>query len=539
MGARGPGAKPTRKDGPAPQRPWQAPRLARATRVIRFIEGLSCTQGKGAGKPFRLRPWQKAIVRKVYDRERTVTEALMTCARKNGKTELAAALALCHLAGPEAVLRGEVFSAAQGRNEASRIFRSIEAFIMADEDLSARCNIQRFAKRIEVMHGPGAGSTFDALSSDASKAHGLFPSFVVADELAQWRGRELFDNLRTGMGGEREQPPLLWIISTKSADQHSVMWEMTEYARKVRDGVLEDPTFAPFVFEVPDDVDPLEDESSWKLANPALGDFRSLKEMRTEAEKARRIPGRASAFRRLYCNQAKEDEADRFIRVEEWLDCQHDYAAEDLAGQRCYGGLDLGSTRDLTSFALYFPDADGATLSWSWCPADHIEQRSETDRVPYLDWVEAGHIEATPGRATNKRAVVLKLAELVQTYSVQAIAFDPWGMPEVERILDEEGIVLPLKKHPQAYSEMSPSLTAFEEQVLNRELRHNGNPVLTWALTNVTLSSDASGNRRPDKARARERIDPVVALIMAVGIHAREPAERAYDFSGPRVITAA
>jgi phage terminase large subunit-like protein len=510
-----------------------------ANRVVSFIGSLKCTQGKGAGEPFELRPWQRAIIAKVYREvggQRMVREVLLTCGRKNGKTELSAALALCHLAGPAAVARGEVFSAAQGRNEASRIFRAIEAFILADEELSRRCNIQRFAKRIEVKHGPGKGSTFEALSSDATKAHSLFPSFVVADELAQWRGRELFDNLKTGMGGEREQRALMWVISTKSPDPHSVMSEVTAYARQVQDGIIVDPAFAPFIFEVPEDVDPLEDESSWKLANPALGDFRSLSEMQDAAAKARLIPGRVSAFRRLYANQALEDEGEKFIPLREWQAVAEAYDAADLEGEVAYGGLDLGSTRDLTAFALYFPHAGGRTLVWTWCPGESVDQRTRDDLVPYDVWAREGLIEVTGGKATDKRHVVLKLAELAQRFEIAGIAYDRWGMAELRRILDEEGVVLPLVEHGQGYKDMSPAIAAFEERVLNRQLCHNANPVVTWALSNVRLSQDAAGGRKLDKDKARERIDPVAALVMAVGLHAKQPAPKTYDFSHEMVM---
>jgi phage terminase large subunit-like protein len=544
LGARGIGAKPTRKraeigavaDLP---KPWHNPRLSRATRVILFISSLKLTAGKHAGKPFKLRPWQRRMIRAIYRTrggKRVVRQALFTCGRKNGKTQICAALCLCHLAGPEAEPRGECYSAAADRNQAARVFRELEAFILADQDLRDRCNVQRFAKRIEVMDGEGVGSIYEALSSDATKAHGLSPSFTAKDEVAQWRGRELYDNLQTGMGAREE--PLSVVISTKSPDPHSVMSEVTDYARKVRDGVILDETFAPFIYEVPDDVDPLEDESCWKLANPALGDFRSLQEMREAAEKARRIPARVAAFRRLYCNQSYEDEGDKFIPLREWQACADQYTLEDLRGQRAYGGLDLGSTRDLTSFGLYFPDAGGATLSWSWCPGEWIDQRSTNDKVPYREWRDAGWITATGGKATDKRAVVRTLAKLSQMFEIVAIGYDRWGMSEVERICDEEGVTLPWRKHGQGYADMSPSVTVFEERVLNREILHNGSPLLVWSLSNVRLSCDSAENRKPDKDKARERIDPIVALIMAVGTAAREPGPRQYDFSQPMVLSA-
>jgi phage terminase large subunit-like protein len=323
MGMRGPGAKPVKKAGnsaagkPKP-RSWERRGLSRAARVIAFIEGLKLTAGRHAGKPFKLRPWQRAIIESIYatdaDGNRPVRQALATMPRKNGKTELAAGLALAHLAGPEAEARGEVYSAASDRNQAGRIFRELEAFILADDDLAGRCNVQRFAKRIEVMAGPGAGSVYEALSSDAKKAHGLSPSFAVCDEVAQWLGRDLYDNLVTGTGARDE--PLVVVISTQSADPNHVMSEIVSYGRSVLDGTIEDPTFHATIYSAPDDADPWS-EATWYACNPALGDFRSLEEMRQFAEKAKRIPAREAVFRNLYLNQSVATQA-RFIAAANW-----------------------------------------------------------------------------------------------------------------------------------------------------------------------------------------------------------------------------
>jgi phage terminase large subunit-like protein len=180
-------------------------------------------------------------------------------------------------------------------------------------------------------------------------------------------------------------------------------------------------------------------------------------------------------------------------------------------------------------------EADSAE---TWCPADNLAKREETDRVPYRTWAEKGYIEPTPGRATNKRTVALRLAELCAKYQPDAIAFDIWGITELERILSEEGIELPLKQWGQGYKSMSPATKALEERVMNRQLWHDGNPVLTWAISNVSIEMDAAGNKKPSKERSRERIDPAVAAVMAVGLAATEPPPTEYDFSAPMVITA-
>jgi phage terminase large subunit-like protein len=543
MGLRGPGARPARKlparsSGRKPRRPsWQDPRLSRAERVIRFVEGLRITSGAHAGRRFTLRPWQRAILRAWYatdrQRRRIVRTGLLSMGRKNGKTSTVAALALAHLLGPEVERRGQVVAAAADRDQSALVFDELVAFITDNPEFDAQCNIQRHAKIIE--HLP-SGSKFRALSSDAKKAHGMSPSVVIVDELAQWGsgpGRALYDALTTATGARAE--PLTLIISTQSADEHSLMSELVDYGKQVNAGIVTDPTFSAHIFEVPLDADPW-DESLWPLANPALGDFRSADEMRTFAARAREMPTLEAAFRNFYLNQRVAAD-ERWIAPALWDACAGDVDLDALAGARCYGGLDLGSVRDLTAFALCWPES-GALAVWTWCPADALRAREENDRVPYTVWAKAGHIEPTPGKATDKRRVALRLADLCARFKPEAIAYDVWGITELERILGEEGITLPLKPFGQGYKSMAPAMKAFEERVLNRRITHDTNPVLTWAVSNVVPEVDAAGNVKPSKERSRERIDPVVAAIMAVGLAAQEPPPKTYDFSQPLLLAA-
>lgn len=546
MGLRGPGAR--RKGGkaaaaaPAKRKraaPWLAKGLSRAERVIRFVQSLRVTSGALAGKPFRLRDWQRAIIREWYatDRRgrRIVRTGLLSVARKNGKTGLCAALALCHLLGPEQEQRGQIVVGATDRDQSGLIFDELRAFIAADPVFDAECNVQRHAKIIE--HLP-SGSTFRALSSDAKKAHGLSPSVVILDELAQWGtgvGRALYDALTTAQGARAE--PLVLVIGTQSPDDHSLMSQLVDYAQAVRSGAIEDRTFAGFVYTIPEELDVF-DEQHWPLANPALGDFRSIEDMRMLAARARKMPTLEASFRNLFANQ-RVDAEERWLPPAEWHACEGAIDLDALAGQRCLGALDLGSVRDLTAFALFFPES-GALLVWTWCPADALRAREDTDRVPYTVWAEQGHIEPTPGRATDKRRVALRLAEICARFQPEAIAFDPWGITELERVLSEEGITLPpLRQFGQGYKSMSPATRAFEARVLNRQLVHGGNPLLTWAISNVAIERDAAGNAKPSKERSRERIDPAVAAIMAVGLAAQEPKAEAFEVPDSLVISLA
>ena len=547
MGKRGPGAKPKKKveqavqpvkkkgtKGETTAPDWRDTSLPMSERVIAFAEDLPITAGVLAGENMRLRDWQRAFIRPVYDRQRggkrIVRTGLFTLPRKNGKTQLAAVLALAHLCGPCAEQRGQVYSAASDRNQASLIFKEMVAIIEAVPWMTDRLNIRSFNKLIEDSE---TGSTYEALSSDARKAHGLSPSFVICDELAQWRSRELFDNLVSGTGARHE--PLVVVIGTQSADDNHLMSELVDYAQAILDGEVKDATFYGMVCAAPIDADPWSPET-WAACNPALGDFRSLEEMTTAAEQAQRIPAREAVFRNLYLNQ-RVDAEPRFISAPDWTACGAAVDATELYGRPCYLGLDLSSTSDLTALVAFFPHDGGAVLPFFFVPGENIEQRSDQDRVPYRLWREQGFIEATKGRAVDKMAVAHKLAALMADYDVQGIAFDRWRVEDLKRILADEGIDAPLVLFGQGFKDMAPAVDALEAAILERQLRHGMHPVLTWNCANCAIETDPAGNRKLSKRLSREKIDGMVALTMAAGLWSREQKIPEFDASQIMVLT--
>lgn len=524
MGRRGPGARPKQ----AVERPetafsglfaWEDESIPMPERIIAFAEALPITSGMHAGQNVLLREWQKEFIRRVYgplreDGRRKVRTALFSLPRKNGKTAICAILALAHLCGPAAERRGQVFSAAADRDQASLIFNEMRAMIEATPWLESRCNIQQFRKAIE---DDMTGSTYQAMSSDARKAHGLSPSFVICDELAQWKNRELYDNLVTGTGARAE--PLVVVIGTQAKDDQHLMSELVDYGQKVIDGEVDDPTFSATIYRAPEDADPWALET-WETCNPALGDFRSLEEMETFAEQAQRIPAREAVFRNLYLNQRVDSEV-RFIAAADWQRCAGEVDPVSLYGKPCYVGLDLSSTRDLTAAVAFFPDG-GEVVPFFFIPGDNMQEREDTDRVPYVTWQKEGFITATRGRAVDKKAVAQRLAQLCADYDVKAVAYDRWRMEDLKRILDDEGINLPLVGFGQGFQSMSPALDAMETLVLDGKLNHGGHPILTWNCSNCVVDTDPAGNRKLSKKRSREKIDGMVALIMAVGVWSSE-----------------
>src|SRR5229473_2261675 len=473
MGQRGIGAKPVKRSAPSKKskkkaEAWAAPGLTRAQRVVAFIESLSITSGIFAGQPFKLRPWQLEIIEAIYatdeDGRRIKRQVLLTIPRKNGKTQLAAALALCHLVGPMAEQRGQVFSAASDRKQAALILNELVAFVRADQKLRDRIIIREHSKTLEDVI---TGSTYEALSSDAKKAHGLNVSFAVLDELAQWPKRDLYDALTTG--GAARLEPLFVVISTQSHDKNHVMSELVQYGKRVLSGAIEDATFLPVIFAADDDADPWSEET-WRACNPALGDFRSLEEMRSAAEQAKALPAREPSFRLLYLNQPV-DATSRFLNARDWTACKAETTPDLLLHKaRCILGLDLSSTTDLTAAAAWFPETFDLKV-WFWMPADNLEEAGRRDNVPYSLWVKQGLIEATPGRAIDKTFVVERLGELTKQFNVEFCAADRWRLDEVERLIAEAGFKLRLEPFGQGYKDMGPAIDAIETAVLRRELR--------------------------------------------------------------------
>jgi phage terminase large subunit-like protein len=540
MGTRGPGARPVQRPAkrpPAARNPALTG-TSRADRVIAAVETLVVPAGTDAGKPLVLRPWQREFIRAVYatdaEGRRPVRTALASMARKNGKSTLAAALALVHLAGPEATPRGQVVSSAADRGQASIIYRELRAFVEASPHLAGRIIFREHSKTAEDVR---TGSTFAALSSDARKAHGLSPTFVVADEVAQWKGRDLLDALRTGQGAHAE--PLCIVISTRSPDPDSPLEELIRYAADVRAGIIGDPTFIGHVWSAPQDADPWS-EATWRLANPGLGDFRSLEDVRVQAEQARRLPSQEAAFRAYILNQPVAVD-DRWIGPADWDAC----AGSDPTGCAnigttgsampdgpCYAGLDLSSgPADLTAFALYWPES-GTLRVWAFLPSASVEPKSREDRAPYAQWEAAGHVVRMPGRAIDRAWLGAWIAQHTEGLDLQGIALDRWGLHDFAATLDREGIVLPLRPMGVGYKDFSPALSAFDAAVLDGRIAHGGNPLLRWAVANAAVDMDPAGNRKLSKQRSRGRIDPAVAAVMALGEAARAAAPASYEFTG-------
>lgn len=532
MGLRGSGAKPIslRREAAPELRdvlPWEVEGLSRCERVIAFLEDMPITQGKLAGTKMKIRPWQRAFIEAVYREDeqgnRPVRTAVLSMARKNGKTGLAAPLALCHLIGPEAEARAEVYAAANDIKQAGRVFLELVAILDLHPELDAVCNVIRFTKVIEVVSGPAKGSIFSVLSSDATTKHGLSPSFCIVDELGQAPKRDLYDAMNTAMGARDE--PLLMVISTQAADDNAPMSELIDYGLKVNTGEIEDKSFHLTLYRAPDGADPW-DQTTWALANPALGDFRSLEDVQRQAAQAQRVPSMENAFRNLILNQRVASHS-RFIAKAEWDAGNGAADVRDLRGRACFGGLDLSAGRDLTALVLVFPTDDGSfdVLCRFFLPAVGIRDKAEADRVPWDVWADKGHLTLIPGSTIDPGYVADCLAQMAADYKIQAIAYDRWRINDLKRELGLIGADLPLVEYGQGFRDMGPAVDKLERVVAEGLLRHGGNPILNMCAANAVIERDPAGNRKLSKAKAAGRIDGLVALSMALAVAGRHEPE--------------
>lgn len=477
MALRGVGAKPLSERGQIEVRgvaPWDEPGLTRAQRVIAFCEDLPITAGKLAGTTMKLRPWQCDFIASVYAVDaggnRPVRTAVLSMGRKNGKTQLAAALALCHLLGPEAEPRGEVYSCALTRDQAAKLFAEMVAILKGHPELDDRCNIVRFTKQIEILSGHGEGSIYAALSADAGSKLGLSPSFVVYDELGSAPNRALFDAMDTASGAREN--PLMMVISTQAAADHAVMSELVDYGLKVQAGDLHDPSFHLTLFAAPQGSNPW-DPDTWKLANPAIGDFRSFEDVQRQAGQARLVPSKEAAFRNLILNP-RVSAVSHFIHKAEWDACAGEVDVSALDGRECYAGLDLGATRDLTAFVMAFPGAAGRfdVVARFFMPEANIEERSSEDRVPYDVWAKQGLITLIPGATIDPGFVADALANAAARYDMKALAYDLWRIEDLKRELGLIGASLPLTPFGQGFKDFSPAVDMLERCVAEKLLRH-------------------------------------------------------------------
>lgn len=488
---------------------------AAADKAVQFFQGyLQHTKGPCAKKPFILAPWQEHdIIRPLLgtlnpDGSRQYRTAYIELAKKNGKSEIAAGVALYFLLA-DREMGGEVYSAAADKGQASIVFGVAAQMVRQNAKLTSRCKIIDSTKRITVQK---TASFYGAVSADAFTKHGVNPSAVIFDELHAQPNRLLWD-VFTSSSDTRKQP-LVIAITNAGYDTHSICYEQHDYALKVIRGVIKDPTFFAYICTVPEDED-WTDERLWHAVNPALGDFLNYSGVKQQADKARHTPSLENTFRRFRLTQWVKQEV-RWMSLELWDESAGEVNLEELLGMDCYVGLDLASSVDIAAVVFVFPFGDSfKVLPFFFIPEENITERVKRDRVPYDVWQRQGHLIATEGNVIDYKAISGKIEEMNEKVHICEIAFDRWGMTQLSQDLTGEGYEM--VPFGQGFASMSGPTKEMMTLVKGKRLAHGGHPVLRWMIDNVMVTEDPAGNQKPDKKKSREKIDGVVATIMGLG----------------------
>lgn len=508
-----------------------------AEEVIQFIELLHLT-GDFEGEPFLLLDWQKEIISDVYgtlkpNGRRQYEHAYLEIPKKNGKTTLIGALGLRHVVcDPPG---GEIYCCAAEKEQAAISYRMAKSMIDQEPALAKMIKVIDSKKEI---HNKRTGTFMKVLSAEAYSKHGINPSVVIFDELHAQPNRNLWDVMQFGASDARAEP-LMWVITTAGddPDRKSIGWERHELAQKIISGEVVDPTIYAKIYGAPEDAD-IYDEAVWYACNPSLGKSISIDKVRSAAEAAKESEASEKLFRWLRLNQWVQLKRLSWLPLTLWDATEANISREEFRGKRCYIGIDLSRTIDLTSVTMLFPPQSGVD-QWtffidSFCPAERIKERSARDKVDYIKWADIGHLVATPGDVVDYDAVRDHLKSIERTYKVAHYCGDPWHLEIVKQLLPQE-IQRKFIEVPQTIAGLAPAMHELEKMFHGKEIQHDANPLNRWAFGNVIVATDGNENMKPMKNKSIERIDPIVSLIdAAAGAIKLEPNRSVYEGRGMR-----
>ena len=487
-----------------------------ADRAVAFINQLRHTKGVWHGKPFELLEWQDKIVRELFGTlkpsgYRQYTTAYVEIPKKQGKSELAAAVAL-YLTCGDGEHGAEVYGCAADRAQASIVFDVAVGMIDQCPALKKRCKVIPSQKRI--VYKP-LNSFYQVLSAESYSKHGLNVHGVIFDELHAQPNRALYDVMLHGSGDARKQP-LYFLITTAGTDRNSICWEVHSKAKDIIDGRKNDQSFYPVIYGA-EDNDDWTCEKTWAKANPSLGITVEVDKLRTAFNSAKENPAEENLFRQLRLNQWVKQSI-RWMPMDKWDACSFKVCAESLKGRACYAGLDLSSTTDLTSFVLVFPpETEGGkfeVLPFFWLPEETLNLRVRRDHVPYDIWERKGLIITTSGNVVHYGAIQKFIEDLGKDYNIKEIVFDRWGATHLVQNLEDAGFTV--VAFGQGYKDMSPPTKELMRLTLEGKIAHGGHETLRWNMDNVFVRTDPAGNIKPDKEKSTEKIDGAIALIMAL-----------------------
>ena len=504
------------------------------------------------GRPFELQPWQAFIVGscigwETVDGYRRFRTAYVEIAKGNGKSPLAAGLGLYGMIA-DGEPAAEVYAAAVTQDQATIVWRDADG--MVERSPALRQRVDRMAHNLAVL---STGSFFRPISSERRALDGKRVHMAIIDEIHEHPSPIVVQKMRAGTKGRKRA--LIFEITNAGYDRNSICWRHHEYSTKVLTGAVQNDAWFAYIAgldpcpkcqaagrEFPTDGCPECDDwrnpAVWRKANPNLGVSISERYLQEQVDEAIGMPANEAIVKRLNFGIWTEA-VEHAIPMDRWDMGGEPIDEDELRGRVCYGGLDLASTTDIAALALAFPDDDeGFTVIWRfWVPEDTVRLRRERDNLPYDLWVQQGWLRATPGNVIHYEAIRSEINALAEKFQIRELAYDPWNATDLATRLVDDGA--PMVQLPQKMSYLAPGTKRLLEAVQAGKLRHGGNPVARWMASNLALKQDADGRVKPAKDRSGDKIDGIVAAVMAIAraiVHTQVEERSVYEERGLTIL---
>jgi phage terminase large subunit-like protein len=509
------------KNGPKRGLKWDPERSQWAINF--FPEVLRLAEGEHAGQPFFLQPWQQFNVGSLFgwlgpDGYRRFRTAYLEIGKGNGKSPMAAGIGL-YMTCADGEAGAHCYAAATTREQADILFQDAVKMTDAAPALSEAISKSGKRKVFNLAHLV-SGSFFRPVSAEHKGLDGKRVQFAALDEVHEHPTSMVVDKMRAGTKGRRQA--LIFEITNSGFDRNSVCWHHREYSEKVLQGTVENDSWFAFVCGL-DEGDDWKDEKVWLKANPNLGISITHKYLREQVNEAVGMPSKENIVKRLnFCIWTEQNE--RWMPVETWDECATPIALEELKNQRFFGAFDLASTQDIAAYAMLFPPSAACPMwrnLWKfYAPEAIVRQRKKEGRVPYDVWVRDGWITVTPGNVTDYDFIESDILKTAEQYSLVEVAYDRWNATQLVTHLQDKlnnGATERVVPFGQGFASMSAPMKELEKLILAKVYTHGGNPVAKWMVSNVAPKEDPAGNIKPDKSRSADKIDGIVATIMALG----------------------
>lgn len=514
------------KCGPVPKvRDWRKlpiANLTRAERSMKFCERyLKVPEGDMIGRPIVLDIFQEAFFYSVFDNPATTRRGFLSIARKNSKTATIACLLLCFICGPEAILNARMLSGAMSRDQAAEVYNYASKMVQLSPELS---RVTRVIPSKKSIIGLSKNVEYLAVSADGRTAHGKSPLIAILDEVGQIRGpqSDFVDAIVTAQGAYEDA--MLFAISTQAPNDNDLFSTWLDDAEQSKD-----PRIVSHLYAADKDAELL-DEKEWLNANPAIGKFRSYKDVQEQADRATRMPSAEPTFRNLVLNQRVEMSSP-FIAKGTWLANGGDIDDDVFRTEDVYVGLDLSARNDLTAMVMIAFREKWHVKPIFWTPKDTLVDRAKRDRAPYDVWTKQGYMRAIGTASIDYDELAVQIYdELSECNNLRGVFFDRWRSDVLKAAFERMGVEIPLFPFGQGFGSMTPAVEALETALLNKQVLHGNNPVLTMCMANTRVEQDAAGNRKLNKGKSTGRIDGAVALAMAFGGAAKNEQEEKPEF---------